>query len=144
MILESKSNNLQESIVSKKSQLTFIAGILLIVAGIIAFISWIPFITGDQLLNQVNFENLNVNLTEEQIKDSFSLCGTIGIILSIFPIFGGILAFKRKYWNIAILSSILGLFTIGVLFLSSILSFIGMILLFLNKKDFNQTNNPSS
>ena len=144
MIFESKSNNSQESIVNKKSSLPYVAGFLLILVGIIAIISWIPFVTGDQILTQLSLENFNVNLTEEQIKESFSICGSIGIILSIFPIFGGILAFKRKFWNIAIFCSILGLFTVGSLFLSTILSFIGMVLLFICKKDFQKTSKPFS
>ena len=72
----------------------------------------------------------------EQIETFLSICATIGIILSIFPLLGGILSLKRKMWGIAIVMSIIGLFTIGPIFASSILALVGLILIAISKNEF--------
>ena len=119
-----------------RSSIPMIAGFLLILAGVIALFSWIPFIMGDETLVNFAYENLNMNLTREQIKDAFVLCGSIEIVVSIFPIIGGILSFQRKLWTVAIVCSIIGLFTIGQFVAASILSGIGLILLIISKQEF--------
>lgn len=144
MIPESKTNNSEEFVLSKKSKLTFIAGILLILAGIIAIISMIPYAKADKEIVQFIYDNINTNMTQEQIKQGLSICGSIGIILSIFPILGGILVLKRKFWIISIFCSIIGLFMFWDLFISSILSFIALIILIIYKKDFQQVKKPFS
>ena len=70
------------------------------------------------------------------IKDIFVICGSVSFFLSIFTILGGIMAFKKQMWGLALTGGILGLFTIGPLFVSSILSLIGIILVFISKKEF--------
>jgi len=113
-----------------------IAGILLILAGVVGIVSWTPFVMGDESLIDFMFQNLGSEMNEEQIKNAFLACGSIGIILSVFAILGGILSFKRKNWKIAIVCSALGLLIIGQLLLSSILCLIATILLFFSKNEF--------
>jgi uncharacterized membrane protein len=43
---------------------------------------------------------------------------------------------KRKAWGLAIVGGILGIFTIGPLFLGSIISIVGLILVAISRKDF--------
>ena len=72
----------------------------------------------------------------EKVKDFYAICGTIGCILSVFPILGGIVTLKRKMRGLALVGSLIGLFMIGPLFASSIISLIGMILVGLAKEEF--------
>lgn len=108
------------------------AGILLIIAGIIAMIFWIiiGFIFG------------TIGFIMSMIPDFgavgayFMICGVIGIILSIITILGGVFALQRKNWCFAFVASIIGLFIIGF-YLSSILSLIALILIAISKQEFD-------
>ena len=132
-------NSMQDPLQKNLSKSSFptIAGILLIIAGVLALISWISVITMDVSMIDVSvFQELDSTITLEQIQEILVICGTIGCILSIIPILGGILALKRKLWGIALAGGIVGLFTIGPIFASSILALIGLILVATSKKEF--------
>lgn len=122
---------------SNKSSTPMIAGILLIIAGVLALLSWVSVIMIDVSIIDISMlQEVDPTITPEQIKNLLVTCGTIGCILAIFPILGGILALKRKLWGIALAGGILGLFIIGPLFLSSISALIGLILIVLSRKEF--------
>jgi len=112
-----------------------IAGILLLIAGLLGIYTWISasFFNIDPTI----IEQSGVEITIEQIEAILGVCTIIGIILSIFPILGGILSIKRKMWGFCIVMSIIGLFTIGPFLISSIISLIGLILIALSKNEFN-------
>lgn len=135
-----EQNNIKSPFQSSSNILSkpFIAGILLIIAGVIAILSWIPFITGDETLITFAIENFDMNMTREQIRQAFVLCGSIEIVLSIFVILGGILAFQRKIWMLTVVCSIIGLFTIGQFIAASGLSLIALILLLISKQEFQK------
>jgi len=122
---------------SNKISKPLIAGILLMIAGVLALISWISVITMDvSMIDMSVLQELNPTITLEQIQEILVICGTIGCILAIISILGGILALKRKLWGIALAGGIVGLFTIGPIFASSILALIGLILVATSKKEF--------
>ena len=133
----SKVNNFENKNQTKPFIILFISFIM-IIAGLISIFSWIPTTTADETLISFIQERSDLNLSEEQIRDVFTMCGTIGIIISVFLIFGGILALKRKLWGIVVLCSIIGLFSIGILFISTGLSIIALILLILKKEEFQK------
>ena len=118
-----------------------IAGILLIIAGLLGIYTWATTAVFDistmdpSIIEQL--EQSGVDITLEQIQEFLGICSIIGIILSIFPILGGILSLKRLNWGIVIVMSIIGLFTIGPVLISSILSLIALILVALSKKEFH-------
>lgn len=125
---------------AQKSSKPLIAGILLMIAGVLALIFWFPVITVDvstieSVVNVSQFQELDPTMTPEKLKGILTICGTIACILAVFSILGGNLSWKRKLWGIALTGSILGLFTIGFL-ISSILSLIGLILIIISKKEF--------
>src|SRR3989304_5163786 len=65
------------------------------------------------------------------------VCGAIGIIFGLIALIGGVMALQRKKWSLALIGSILGLFTIGfVVFEASILSLVALILLAISKNEF--------
>ena len=117
-----------------------IAGIILIIAGILGIYTWATTAIFDintmdpSIIEQL--QQSGVDITLEQIQEFLGICSIIGIILSIFPILGGILSLKRLNWGIVIVMSIIGLFTIGPVLISSILSLIALIFVALSKKEF--------
>jgi len=122
---------------SNKSSMPMIAGILLIIAGVLALLSWVSVIMIDvSIIDTSMLQEIDPTITPERVKDLLVTCGIIGCILAISPILGGIVALKRKLWGMALAGGILGLFTIGPLFMSSVLALIGLILIVLSRKEF--------
>lgn len=117
------------------SSMPLIAGILLIVAGLLGLYTWSMALALDSSMLQ-NVLPADSPISIEQLQSILVTCGIIGCILSIFALTGGIVAIKRKAWGLAVVGGILGLFTIGPMFLSSIISFVGLILVVISKKDF--------
>jgi hypothetical protein len=127
---------------SNKNSYPLIAGIMLIIAGIIGMAFWIQMYLIDASMIELIINNINQiqgmenSLTEEQIIGLLQTCAIIGVIISIFPILGGILAVKKKLYYIALTGSIIGLFSIGIMFSSSVLSLIALVLLIFSKTEF--------
>ncbi|MCK5259418.1 MAG: hypothetical protein KAJ69_07835 [Thermoplasmatales archaeon] len=142
MEIENPSNDINVSQSSNKSSMPLIAGILLIVAGVFSLIS---FITSYLVLDLTTIESMGFitqfqqiypDMTPEQVLGFVKTCTIVFLIIAIFPILGGILALKKKMWGIALACSIIGLFSIGILFTSSVISLIAMILLIISRNEF--------
>jgi hypothetical protein len=112
-----------------------IAGILLIIAGLLGLFTWASALAIDSSIIQ-NVLPADSPITVEQLQSFLTTCGIIGAVLSIFTLAGGIVALKRKAWGLAVIGGILGLFTIGPMLLGSILSLIGLIIVAISRKDF--------
>jgi len=116
-----------------------IAGILLFITGIMGILTWIVALSFDiSMIDLSMIETQNVTITPSQLQSIIQTCAIIGIILSVFPLLGGILSIQKKLWGGALSCSIIGLFTIGPIFLSSIFSAISLILLIMSKEHFYQ------
>lgn len=111
-----------------------IAGILLIIAGIVGILSYVQFFVDAE--SQISLFIENLDMTIDEARNILTICGSVGIILSIISILGGILSYKRKKWGIAISCGIIGIFAIGDLFISSVLCFIAILLLTISKDEF--------
>jgi len=129
----------------KKSSKPLAAGILLIIAGSLSIIMWLSLAAIDvsiiETLIMPEFESMvieydSINISAESIKELFVICGTVGFFLSIFTILGGVMSIRRKMWGLALAGCILGLFTIGPILISSILSLIAIILVAISRKEF--------
>ena len=119
----------------KPSNMPLIAGILLIIAGLLGIFTWSSALAMD--INMI--ENVlppETPITAEQLQSFLTTCGVIGCILSVLTLTGGIVAVKRKAWGLAVIGGILGLFTIGPALIGSVLSLIGLIFLVMARKDF--------
>lgn len=119
----------------KTSNIPLIAGIFLIIAGLLGLFTWSSALAIDPSM----IENLlppEQPITAEQLQSFLTTCGIIGCILSVLTLAGGIVAVKRKAWGLAVVGGILGLFTIGPALLGSVISLIGLIFLILSRKDF--------
>lgn len=115
----------------KKTNVSLAAGILLIIAGILAIGNCIYILAVVGL-----YPTLSAG--ESGYFPFFRLCATIQIVLSIFPLLGGVIAVKKTHWGIALAGSSVGLFTIGPFFISSLLSLIALILIAVSKEEFRQ------
>jgi len=138
-----EKDNLKYSVqpTASKSILPTIIGFLLIIAGALAMINWISFFLLDittlgSYYDISQLQQVYPNITPQQFLDFLKTCAAIGLIISIFPILGGLLAIKRKMWRISVACSIIGLFSIGILFTSSLFSLIAIVILIISKKEF--------
>lgn len=118
-----------------------IAGFLLITAAILTIIFSISYFTYDEdALNEIiednsQLQDLDQEITSQDIKNVFYVCGSISIIISIFLILGGILAIKRKMWFFCFITSIMGLVLL-LFVLPGLISIIAVIFLYLSKNEF--------
>lgn len=112
-----------------------IAGIFLIIAGLLGLFTWSSALALDSSMIE-NVLPPESPITAEQLQSFLTTCGIIGCILSVFTLAGGIVAVKRKAWGLAIVGGILGLFTIGPALLGSVISLLGLIFLVMSRKDF--------
>jgi hypothetical protein len=126
---------------SNRSSIPMIAGIILLIAGVFSIFFWIQIFTLDvttleSVIDISQFKQIDPSITPEKIIAFLDTCAIIGCIIAVFPILGALFALKRKLWGIALTCSIIGLFSLGILFTSSGLSFIAMILLIISRKEF--------
>ena len=126
---------------SNRNSIPTIVGIILLIAGVFSIFFWIQIFTSDittleTFLNISQFKQIDPSITPEQIIRFLDTCAIIGCVIAVFPILGALFALKRKLWGIALTCSIIGLFSLGILFTSSGLSFIAMILIIISRKEF--------
>jgi len=121
----------------QKSKKPMIAGILMIIAFLIAILTASGVFFLD--LDTMDFEDeIGEELDPDLFDTVLNVCGVLILIFGIFLMIGGIFAIKRVHWSISMLGAILGLFSLGPWFFGSILSFIALILLFLSKDEFKR------
>jgi hypothetical protein len=120
---------------SKPISKPLIAGIFLIIAGLLGLFTWSSALALDSSMLQ-SVLPADSPISVEQLQSILTTCGFIGCILSIVTLAGGIVAVKRKAWGLAVVGGILGLFTIGPVLLGSIISLIGLIIVIISRKDF--------
>jgi hypothetical protein len=123
------------------------AGVLLILAGLLGLFGGAMMLTldaSDPSLAQtiqtiVTMTGVTHEQALEQAQTVFTICGVMEIVLSIFPILGGVVALQRKMKMVALIGGILGIFTIGpIYFISTILSLIAVFLIATSKGEFQQ------
>ena len=114
-----------------QTMMPMIGGILLMVAGLtaIGFWAYVAFVAATLV---EGFVPIGGGL----LTGIIAVCGAIMIILGIIALLGGLMALRRKMWALALVGSILGLFTIGFYGISSLLSFVALIILVIARKEF--------
>ena len=128
---------------SKKISKSIVAGILLIIAGMISIVALVPYLTIDDAAiddlreNDDDFNKYAENKTNEEIKNEYVSSGTMGIIISFFPILGGIFALVKKGWLISLVGGLIGILFSAVV-ISIILALIAFLLIIFSKKEFQQ------
>jgi hypothetical protein len=128
----------------QKTMKPTIAGIILIVIAVFTIVVSVTLVTIDEytieriieMSPQIQELMANANLTERDLMNIYSTCGTIGIVMSIFIILSGILALKRRLWGIALVGAIVGIATFLITIFSGVIAFIPLILLIISRKEF--------
>lgn len=117
---------------------TTIGGIFLMMAGVLSFITWIdiPYLLQEKMTDPLFLKEFGLDVYPDAFLSYILIIAIIGIVFSIFAIFGGLLAIKRKSWKLVIVFGFMGLLTLGPLFSSSILSFVGLIFIIYSKDYF--------
>ena len=129
----------------QKTMKPTVAGIILIVIAVFTIISSVTLVTIDEstvegiieMSPQIQELMSSANLTERDLMNIYSTCGTIGIVISIFILLSGILALRRRLWGIALVGAIVGIVTFFITIISGILAIIPLILLIFSRKEFN-------
>ena len=113
-----------------KTIMPMLGGIFLIIGAIIGMAFWalVAFVAGTAAAALPVFGTALASL--------FLICGAIEIIFGILMLLGGIMAIRRKMWALALIGSILGLFTFGWYGLGSIFALIGLILIAISRGEF--------
>jgi len=126
--------------VEPKSEKYKLAGVFLILAGIDSIISGIfAFL----VRNTITEAWTQSSATEEFYRDYSQLAENLFITFSIVMIIigilvgiGGYMAFKKKNWQYCMLLAIIGIFSGGFAFTSTILSVVGLVYLIKNRNAF--------
>jgi len=64
------------------------------------------------------------------------ICGALVLTFSVIALIGDVFAIRRNLWGVALTGAVLGLFSIGPVFLSRILSLIAPIRIAISRNDF--------
>lgn len=102
-----------------KSRKPDIAGILLITAGVLA------------LLNNVFAVFLFFSF------DSMVCCLSLCTLFGFIALIGGVFSIRRDEWNFVMIAGVLGIFSLGPLFSSSILSLIALLFVSSSKEEYS-------
>ncbi len=114
----------------QQSLIPVVGGAMLLVGGIISLTFWAYIAALAAEAGSL------IPVGGEYFTDIFLICGAIGIILSLFPLLGGVFALRRKLWGLGLAGGIIGLFSLGWFFLGSLFSLIGLILVAISHKEF--------
>lgn len=90
----------------------------------------LPFITSESTFRLKN----GTDVVEEKF-DSFG-CSAILLIFSVFAIFSVMACLRREYFDIAIVSSFLAIFSFGFFFIGSVLSIIAFVIILKSRDEF--------
>ena len=125
----------QAFVQTPRSPMPMIAGILLIIVGLLGLYQWVAILVADPSTIQ-SVLPAGSPISADQLQSILTTCGLIGCILSVFALLAGVLALRRKARLIVIFGGVLGLFTVGPLFIGSGLSLVALVLVALSKKEF--------
>lgn len=75
-------------------------------------------------------------ISNQLFSTFLTVCSVMLLFFSALELTGAIFSFKRERWGIAVLGAFLGIFLIGVLFISTILSIIALVFLLMSKDEF--------
>jgi hypothetical protein len=109
--------------------LTIISGALGVIGGLFTYL-FIPLfnVAIEQDPGSFDFTSYDMSI----LTGFFIFCGTVGLLLGILAIIGGIFSVKRRVWGMALTGAIAGILTFFPLGIASV------ILISIGKTEFNQ------
>lgn len=128
-----------------KRKIPLVAGGFMIIAFILTIVTASGFFFLDTSMIDIQEEQIGQEIDPGLIQTVTNACGLLILIFGVFLLMGGIFAIKRTHWGISLIGAILGIFSIGPLFLASMFSIIALILLVLSRDEFKgQGEEPTS
>lgn len=88
--------------------------------------------------------NSEINLDSQMVKDMNSYIPPLSILFlafSVMALLGGLFSLQRKMLPLSLLGSILGIFTLGIFLIGSILSIAALILIIYSRYEFGEKKN---
>jgi hypothetical protein len=88
--------------------------------------------------------NSEINLDSQMVKDMNSYIPPLSILFLVFSVMallGGLFSLQRKMLPLSLLGSILGIFTLGIFLIGSILSIVALILIIYSRYEFGEKKN---
>lgn len=119
----------------EESKKPTIAGVLMIIAFLLAVYNAASFFFLDVSVGNIE-EQVGEQVSQDLVNTVINACGVITLVFGFFLLLGGYFAIKKAHWGIALLGSILGIFSIGPLFIGSVLSIGALVLLLMSKEEF--------
>lgn len=119
----------------EESKKPTIAGVLMIIAFLLAGYNAASFFFLDVDIGNIE-EQVGEQVSQDLVNNVLNACGVITLIFGFFLLVGGIFAIKKVHWGVAFIGSILGIFSIGPMFIGSVLSIGALILLIMAKDEF--------
>ena len=119
----------------EESKKPTIAGVLMVIAFLLAVYNAASFFFLDVDIGNIE-EQVGEQVSQDLVNNVLNACGVITLIFGFFLLVGGIFAIKKVHWGVALIGSILGIFSIGPMFIGSVLSIAALILLFMAKDEF--------
>lgn len=112
------------------------AGILLILSGLVAFaVATTVFTMSDSIIQSITDQ---LGQSVPGVQNIINVMIAIGILIGSMAIIGGYCALKRKWYLLAVIGGVFGLFTLGVFFVEgSIMGLIGLILILMSRNEFH-------
>lgn len=111
-----------------KGPISLAGGALILFGGIMSMVN------GFLILNASSYVPQIYGLGEFSLTP---VCGTLMLMLGLGALIGGVLGVFRRKWSIVMAASVLCLISVGWMFLSMVLGFIGLILVSISKDDFD-------
>lgn len=106
-------------------------GILILLSGILAVPTGLISIIDPEFVAQF-YADLGFAFG----ADVFFAFGMFSLIFGIVAVAGGFMAYKSRYWKLAVVGGIMGTIASGAIFLGTILGLIGLAMVAISKADF--------
>ncbi len=108
-----------------------IAGMALIIAGILEMASGAMVLLMGGTIGGL--------IGDGGVSDFLAIFGALVLIFGLIALIGGVAAVRKKYWPIAVVGGVVAIFGIGPSFLGTVLGLIGLALLVISRKEFEQS-----
>ncbi len=122
------------SSIKPRTDKPMISSILLTIVFIIGLFSSISIILGNNIFYNSTFKL--INYSGFIIENNINIISLIIFVLSIIALIGSISSYKRNHVNIAIVTSFISIFSLGLYFIGSLLSFIALIIIIKSREEF--------
>ncbi len=111
---------------SRQSPAPTIAGVLLILAGIVAMGQGVVYLVAEDIAASAGYGSIGIGC-----------CGGMDLAFGVASLIGGVLAIQRNHFVLALLSCICAILSLAFLFVGPLLGLVAIVLLAVSKEEFD-------